>query len=139
MTEENALFEKGFDNRKKVLGEAHVEKAWANADDFNRPIQRMVTEVCWGEVWGDETLPFRTRSIINIAMLTAMSQHHELKVHVKGALNNGVTRAEIRAVLLQTLVYCGAPVALAAFRTASEAIAEWEDAQKSGAENGVAR
>jgi 4-carboxymuconolactone decarboxylase len=127
MTEESELFGKGFENRKQVLGTAHVERSWAAADDFNRPVQRMVTEFCWGEVWGDDTLPFRTRSMINIAMLTAMNQHHELAVHVKGALNNGVTVEEIRAVLLQTLVYCGAPAALAAFRTASAAIKDWEE------------
>ncbi|MDP4024627.1 carboxymuconolactone decarboxylase family protein [Methylobacterium sp. NEAU 140] len=123
------LFEMGFDNRKAVLGAAHVEAAWENADAFNRPVQKLVTEYCWGAVWGDERLPFKTRSMLNIAMLTALNQHHELAVHVRGALNNGVTRDEIQAVLLQALVYCGAPAALAAFRTASTAIAEWETAQ----------
>jgi 4-carboxymuconolactone decarboxylase len=126
MSDENEMFDKGFGNRKTVLGSAHVEKSWANADAFNRPVQRLVTEYCWGAVWGDETLPFTTRSMLNIAMLTAMSQHHELAVHVKGALNNGVSKDEIQAVLMQALVYCGAPAALAAFRTASAAIADWE-------------
>jgi 4-carboxymuconolactone decarboxylase len=124
--ENNERFDQGFANRKAVLGEGHVEKSWANADDFNRPIQKMVTEVCWGEIWGDKTLPFKTRSIINLAMLTAMSQHHELSVHVKGALKNGVTKEEIRAVLMQATVYCGAPLGLAAFRIASEAIKAYE-------------
>ncbi|MCI1034014.1 4-carboxymuconolactone decarboxylase [Raoultella sp. BIGb0149] len=124
--EESELFQQGFANRKEVLGEAHVDKSWASADDFNRPVQRLVTEFCWGRVWGDETLPFKTRSMLNIAMLTAMSQHHELAVHVRGALNNGVSKAEIQAVLMQTAVYCGAPAALAAFRIASAAIGEWE-------------
>lgn len=119
-------FNRGFNNRKEVLGERHVEKSWAGADDFNRPMQKMVTEVCWGEVWGDPTLSFKTRSIINIAMLTAMSQHHELSVHVRGALRNGVTTDEIRAVLMQAAVYCGAPLGLAAFRVASEAIKAYE-------------
>ena len=122
----NDRFEKGFLNRKRVLGDSHVERSWAAADDFNRPMQQMVTEVCWGDIWGDDTLDFRTRSLINLGMLTAMSQHHELKVHVKGALNNGVTQAEIRAVLMQSAAYCGAPLALAAFRIASEAINENE-------------
>jgi 4-carboxymuconolactone decarboxylase len=122
----NDRFEKGFLNRKRVLGDSHVEKSWAAADDFNRPMQQMVTEVCWGDIWGDDTLDFRTRSLINLGMLTAMSQHHELKVHVKGALNNGVTQAEIRAVLMQAAAYCGAPLALAAFRVASESIDENE-------------
>lgn len=129
MEDETELFAKGLKNRKQVLGEAHVQKSWEAADEFNRPAQRMVTEVCWGQIWGDETLNFKTRSMLNIAILTAMSQHHELSVHVKGALRNGVSQAEIRAVLLQTMAYCGAPVALAAFRTASAAIKEWEAAQ----------
>ena len=122
----NDRFDKGFENRKEVLGAAHVEKSWAAADDFNRPMQKLVTEYCWGEIWGDETLPFKTRSIVNLAMLTAMSQHHELSVHVKGALRNGVTKEEIRAVLMQASVYCGVPLALAAFRVASEAIKAYE-------------
>jgi 4-carboxymuconolactone decarboxylase len=139
MTGESETFHKGLENRKKVLGGAHVEKSWASADDFNRPVQRMVTEVCWGEIWGDETLDFRTRSMINIAMLAAMSQHHELGVHVKGALTNGVTREEIRAVLMQTFVYCGAPVGLAAFRTASAALREWDEAQAAKAASAPAQ
>ncbi|MBV7481859.1 carboxymuconolactone decarboxylase family protein [Bordetella sp. BOR01] len=119
-------FEKGLENRKKVLGAAHVEKSWAAADDFNRPMQKLVTEYCWGEIWGDPTLPFKTRSMLNLAMLTAMSQHHELAAHVKGALQNGVSKDEIRAVLMQASVYCGVPLALAAFRVASQAISAYE-------------
>ncbi|WP_408598427.1 carboxymuconolactone decarboxylase family protein [Pseudomonas sp. PLMAX] len=122
----NELFEKGFANRKAVLGDIHVEKSWAAADEFNKPMQALVTEYCWGAIWGDDALPFKTRSIINIAMLTAMSQHHELGVHVKGALTNGVTKEEIRAVLMQAAIYGGVPLALAAFRVASEAIKAWE-------------
>lgn len=119
-------FEKGFSNRKEVLGAAHVEKSWANADEFNRPMQKFVTEACWGDIWGDPTLPFKTRSLLNLGMLTAMSQHHELAVHVKGALRNGVTKEEIRAVLMQAGIYCGVPLALAAFRVATEAIKAYE-------------
>jgi 4-carboxymuconolactone decarboxylase len=126
-------FARGLKNRKNVLGAAHVEKSWANADDFNRPVQRLVTEYCWGEIWDDQTLPFRTRSLLNIAMLTAMSQHHELAAHVRGALRNGVTREEIRATLMQTAVYCGMPLALAAFRVASEAIRAYESETASAA------
>lgn len=122
----NEMFDKGFANRKAVLGAAHVEKSWSAADEFNKPMQALVTEYCWGAVWGDETLPFKTRSIINLAMLTAMNQHHELGVHVKGALTNGVSKDEIRAVLMQGAIYCGVPAALAAFRVASEAIKAWE-------------
>lgn len=125
------LFEHGFANRKAVLGAAHVEKSWAGADDFNKPMQALVTEYCWGAVWGDQTLPFKTRSIINLAMLTALNQPHELGVHVKGALTNGVSREEIRAVLMQAAIYCGVPAALAAFRVASDAIATWDATAKS--------
>lgn len=119
-------FSEGFENRKTVLGAAHVERSWEAADDFNRPMQRLVTEYCWGEIWGDETLPFKSRSMVNLAMLTAMSQHHELAVHVRGALRNGVTKEEIRAVLMQAAIYCGVPLALAAFRVASDAIRAYE-------------
>jgi len=124
--DDNERFNQGFNNRKEVLGERHVEKSWAAADDFNRPMQKLVTEVCWGEIWGDATLPFKTRSIINLAMLTALSQHHELSVHVRGALRNGVSKDEIRAVLMQASVYCGVPLGLAAFRVASDAIKAYE-------------
>ncbi|MFP6556722.1 carboxymuconolactone decarboxylase family protein [Paraburkholderia sp. B3] len=124
--ERDECFKRGFENRKTVLGAAHVEKSWANADDFNRPMQKLVTEYCWGEIWGDDTLPFKIRSLLNLGMLTAMSQHHELAVHVRGALRNGVTKDEIRAVLMQASVYCGVPLALAAFRIASEAIRAYE-------------
>jgi len=120
------VFDKGFENRKAVLGAAHVEKSWANADDFNKPMQALVTEYCWGAIWGDETLPFKTRSLLNIGMLTAMSQHHELSVHVKGALTNGVSKDEIRATLMQAAIYAGVPLALAAFRIAGDAIKAWE-------------
>ncbi|PLZ02203.1 gamma carboxymuconolactone decarboxylase [Burkholderia sp. WAC0059] len=127
--EQNERFEQGFANRKEVLGATHVEKSWANADEFNRPMQKLVTEYCWGEIWGDSTLPFKARSMLNIGMLTAMSQHHELAVHVRGALRNGVTKEEIRAVLMQAAIYCGVPLALAAFRVASEAIRAYEAEQ----------
>jgi 4-carboxymuconolactone decarboxylase len=141
MPTESEIFAKGFQNRKRVLGAAHVEKSWENADDFNRPAQRLVTEYCWGEVWGDERLPFETRSMLNLAMLTAMNQHHELAVHVRGALRNGVTPDQIQAVLLQAMVYCGAPAALAAFRTASAAIKDWQAEQAKTADgvNGSGR
>ena len=118
----NERFEKGFANRNKVLG----PKSWKDADDFYRPMQKFVTEICWGDCWGDDTLPFKTRSMLNLGILTAMSQHNELGVHVKGALRNGVTKDEIRAVLMQACVYCGVPKAVAAFRVASEAIKAYE-------------
>ena len=123
---ENSMFDKGFENRKKVLGAAHVERSWSAADDFNRPIQKLVTEYCWGEVWGDDALPHKTRSMLNIAMLSVMNRGHELKVHVRGALRNGVTTDEIQAILIQVAIYGGVPASLEAFRLASEAIKAYE-------------
>ncbi len=124
------MFQKGFENRKAVLGAEHVERSWANADDFNRPMQELVTEYCWGAVWGRDDLTFKQRSIVNLAMLTAMNRQHELGIHVQGALRNGLTVEEIRGVLLQTAIYCGVPAAIEAFRTASEAIRKYESAAK---------
>jgi len=92
------LFEKGLKNRKSVLGEEYVNRSIENANDFTRPLQELVTEYCWGAVWGREELPKKTRSLINLSMISALNRPHELKLHVKGALNNGLTRAEIRGV-----------------------------------------
>ena len=116
------LFEKGLAIRKSVIGAEFVDKALATADDFNMPLQELVTEYCWGAVWGREGLEKKTRSLLNIAMLTALNRPHELKAHVNGALRNGVTVEEIRGVLLQAAIYCGVPAALDSFRVASEAI-----------------
>ncbi len=123
----NPKLEQGLAIRKAVLGAAHVERSLAAADDFNKPIQELVTAYCWGEVWGNDDLPRRTRSLLNIAMLTALNRSHELKVHVQGALRNGVSRTEIQAVLMQTAIYCGVPAALESFRVASEAIKTYAD------------
>ena len=119
-------FERGLEIRKSVLGKEFVEKSIASADDFNRPLQELVTEYCWGAVWGRDGLPKKTRSIINLAMLSALNRPHELKMHVKGALRNGVAREEIREVLLQVGIYCGVPAAVDSFRVAREAIAEFD-------------
>jgi 4-carboxymuconolactone decarboxylase len=124
--EDDPAFQRGFANRKAVLGAAHVERSWAAADDFNRPMQDLVTRYCWGEAWGSDVLPFKTRSLLNIAMLTALNRPHELKLHVQGALRNGCTRAEVQAVLMQTAIYAGVPAALDSFRVASEAIKTYE-------------
>ena len=119
-------FERGLAIRKSVLGKEFVEKSIASADEFNRPLQELVTEYCWGAVWGRDGLPKKTRSIINLAMLSALNRPHELKMHVKGALRNGVAREEIREVLLQVGIYCGVPAAVDSFRVAREAIAEFD-------------
>lgn len=123
---ENSMFDRGFENRKKVLGAEHVERSWAAADDFNRPIQKLVTEYCWGEVWGDDAITHKTRSMLNIAMLSVMNRAHEFKLHVRGALRNGVTTDEIQAILMQVAIYGGVPASLEAFRIASEAIKAYE-------------
>src|SRR5690606_39721107 len=117
-------FERGIAVRKEVLGEAHVERSLAAVSDFSRPIQELVTEYCWGEIWTRDGLPRATRSLINIAMLTALNRSHELAVHVRGALNNGVTEQEIQEVLLQTAIYVGVPASLESFRVAERVITE---------------
>jgi len=117
---------RGLENRKEVLGEAHVERSFATADDFTRPFQDLITEYCWGAVWGRPGLPRKTRSLLNIAMLTALNREDEFKLHVRAAFRNGVTRDEIREVLLQTAIYCGVPAANAAFKQAREVFAAME-------------
>jgi 4-carboxymuconolactone decarboxylase len=119
-----ASFEKGLEVRKAVLGSEFVEKSINSADDFNRPLQELVTEYCWGAVWTREGLTRKTRSMLNLAMLTALNRPHELKMHVKGALRNGVTQDEIREVLLQATIYAGVPAGVDAFRIAREALNE---------------
>jgi 4-carboxymuconolactone decarboxylase len=118
------LFERGLEIRKSVLGAEFVEKSIANADDFTMPLQRLVTEYCWGACWGRDGLPKKMRSLLNIAMLSCLGRNHELKMHTKGAIRNGCTRDEIREVLLQVAIYCGVPAAVDSFRVAKEALAE---------------
>jgi 4-carboxymuconolactone decarboxylase len=120
------VFEKGLAIRKSVIGADFVEKAFATADDFNMPLQELVTEYCWGAVWGREGLSKKTRSLLNIAMLSCLNRPHELKVHVKGAIRNGATKEEIREVLMQVAIYAGVPAAVDSFRLAKEALAELE-------------
>ncbi|MEY4680021.1 MAG: carboxymuconolactone decarboxylase family protein [Alphaproteobacteria bacterium] len=117
-------FERGLAMRKAVLGDAYVEKALASADEFSRPLQDLVTSFAWGQVWTREELPPRTRSLVNLAMLAALNRPHELRIHLRGAVNNGCTNEEIREVLLQTAVYCGFPAAIDAFRAAREVLVE---------------
>jgi 4-carboxymuconolactone decarboxylase len=107
-----------------VLGDAYVDQALANADELTRPLQDLVTEYCWGEIWTRPGLPRQTRSLINVAMLTALNRPHEVRLHVRGALNNGCTREEITEVLLQTAIYCGVPAAIDSFRIAREVFDE---------------
>ena len=123
-TEAASLLHKGMEIRKAVLGAAHVERSMANVDEFARPLQELVTEYCWGASWGRPGLERKTRSMLNIVMLSALNRPHELKLHVKGALTNGVTRDEIREVVLQIAIYCGVPVALETSRIAQEVFRE---------------
>jgi 4-carboxymuconolactone decarboxylase len=118
------VFDKGLAIRREVLGKDYVDNAIKSADDFNRPLQEFVTEYCWGAVWGRPGLPKKTRSMLNLAMLTALNRPHELKLHVRGALKNGVTREEISEILLHAAVYAGVPAAVDAFRTAREVLKE---------------
>jgi len=120
----NSRFENGLKTRREVLGAEYVDNAIKNADDFNRPLQELVTEYCWDQIWNRPGLDRKTRSIINLAMLTALNRPHEVKLHVRGAVNNGLTKAEISEVLLQTAIYCGVPAAIDSFRTAREVFKE---------------
>lgn len=115
---------RGYAARSKVLGEAYVEKAFQDADDFTRDLQDYLTEHAWGASWARPGLDFKTRSMLNLAMITALNRPHELEIHVRGALRNGVTREEIKEILLHTAVYCGAPAALDGFRIAKKVLAE---------------
>jgi 4-carboxymuconolactone decarboxylase len=124
------LWDQGLSVRKEVLGAEYVERNLRAADDFTMPMQELVTQSCWGWLWGRPNLPRKTRSIVNLALLSALNRPHEFKVHVKGALTNGCTREEIREVLLQVAVYCGMPAGVEAFRLAREAMAEHEGAKR---------
>jgi 4-carboxymuconolactone decarboxylase len=117
-------FTEGLKVRKEVLGPDYVDRAIDNATDFNWPMQEFVTEYCWGTVWFRPALDRKTRSIINLAMLTALNRPHEIEVHVRGALRNGLTREEIAEVFLQAAVYCGVPAAVDSFRVASKVLSE---------------
>ena len=118
----DSQFEKGLATRKQVMGEDFVANAFANASDFTRPIQEHITTKAWGDVWQRPGLDLKTRSLITVAMLTALGKQHELKGHLRGALNNGATPAELQEVLLHAAVYCGVPTAVEAFRTAAEVV-----------------
>ena len=115
--------DKGLEIRKAVLGEAYVNNALKNSDSFNKPFQELVTEYCWGAVWGREELPRKTRSMLNLAMISILNRPHELKMHIKGALTNGVSRDEIREIFMQVSIYAGIPAGVDSFRIAREVFA----------------
>jgi len=118
------MFEKGLAIRRSVLGADFVDNAFATADEFNRPLQELVTQYCWGEIWGRPGLDKKTRSMLNLAMLSALNRPHEIKAHVRGALANGLTRDDIKEVFLQVAIYCGVPAAVDSFRLAKEVFKE---------------
>ena len=134
MTDES--YERGLKVRREVLGDAHVDRSLAAVSDFARPVQEYVTATAWGQIWSRPGLDRRTRSLLNLAMLTALNRNHELGVHVRGAVTNGCTVEEIQEALLQAAVYCGAPAALESFRVAERVLGEL--ATENGTENGTA-
>jgi 4-carboxymuconolactone decarboxylase len=122
--DENATFKAGLAVRRKVLGDEYVNNSLANADEFTEPLQQFLTEHAWGAVWVREGLSLKTRSMLNLAMLTALNRPNELKLHIRGAINNGVTQEEMREIFLQAAVYCGAPAGLDSFKTAQTVFKE---------------
>ncbi len=118
------LLENGLKVRREVLGDDYVDRSMKNADEFNKPFQEVVSEYCWGLCWTDETLTRRERSILNLGMIAALGKMHEFELHFRGALRNGLTPDELRAVLIQIAVYCGIPVGVDCFRTAKKVLGE---------------
>jgi len=117
-------YDKGLEVRKAVLGKEHVENSLRSADEFNKPFQDLLTEYCWGSVWAREQLPRKIRSMLNLAMIGVLNRPHELKLHIRGALRNGVTKDEIREIFMQLAIYAGVPAAVDSFRIAREVFAE---------------
>ena len=121
---DNETYRRGLEIRTAVLGEAYVNRALSDADDFTTPLQDLVTEYCWGAVWGRDGLARKTRSMLNLAMISVLNRPNELRTHIKAALTNGVSREEIREIFLQVAIYAGVPAAVDSFRIAREAFAE---------------
>lgn len=128
MSESESRRDAGLQIRRDVLGTEYVDKSMSSTSDFNKPVQDLVTEFVWGTVWQRPGLDRKTRSLLNLAMLTALNRPHELGIHVAGAIRNGCTPDEVQEALLQTTVYCGAPAALDAFRVAAKALSELDTA-----------
>ena len=120
----NAKYDAGLEVRKTVLGAEYVNRSIENATAFTRPMQELVTEYCWGTVWTRDGIDRKTRSVINLAMLTALNRPHEIEIHVRGALNNGVSHVEMQEIFLQAAIYCGVPAAVDSFRIAQRVINE---------------
>jgi 4-carboxymuconolactone decarboxylase len=135
VTGNDESYQRGLKIRREVVGDAHVDRSLAAASEFARPLQEYVTATAWGQIWSRPGLDRRTRSLLTLALLTALNRNHELAVHVRGAITNGCTTQEIQEVLLQTAVYCGAPAALESFRVAERVLNEL--ATENGTENGT--
>lgn len=126
---DSPLFQRGIRARREVMGDAFVDRALNNVDDFNRELQRLVTELAWGECWADDTISRRERSILNIGMIAALGRMHEFEGHVRGALRNGITEQELIALLKQVTMYCGFPAGIEAHRVAKKVLDEEKAAQ----------
>jgi 4-carboxymuconolactone decarboxylase len=122
--DERERYEKGLSVRRAVLGDAHVDRSIKNRDDFNREFQDLLTRYAWGEIWTRPGLPRKTRSLLTIVMLVALNRPDEFRMHLRAALNNGVTQEEIKEALLQVAIYCGVPAANSAFHAAQEVFSE---------------
>jgi 4-carboxymuconolactone decarboxylase len=131
-SEEKSLYDTGLAVRRKVLGREYVDASIAGADDFTKPLQNLVTEYCWGAIWGRPGLSLRDRSMLNLAMLSALDRPHELKIHLRGAMTNGLSQEEVMEILLQVGVYCGIPAAMDSFRVAKEFFAEYAKEKPKG-------
>jgi len=127
--DERERYEQGLSVRREVHGDAHVDRALQNRNDFNAPFQDLLTRYAWGEIWTRPALPRHTRSLLTVAMLVALNRGDELRLHIRSAFNNGVTREQIQEVLLQFAIYCGVPAANSAFRSAEAVFAEMEAAR----------
>ncbi len=124
--DERERYQQGMSVRRAVLGDAHVDRAQKNRNEFNETLQDLITRYAWGEIWTRPGLPRQTRSLITLAMMVALNRGDELRLHLRGAIRNGVTREEIKEVLLQTAIYCGVPAANSAFHIAENVFAEME-------------
>ncbi len=120
------LFAQGLETRRAVLGKDYVDASLQKANDFNIDLQELITQYCWGDIWNRPGLDRKTRSFLNLAMICALNRPHELKLHIRGAINNGLTKDEIKEVFLQAAVYCGAPAAVDSFRLANEVFTEMD-------------
>jgi len=125
--ERSEAFERGLKTRREVLGDNYVDASLNKATDFSWPMQQLVTEYCWDEIWNRPGLSRRDRSLLNLGMISALNRQQELRAHVHGALNNGVTQAEITEIFLQSAIYCGVPAAIDSFRSAQHVLDEMAD------------